>query len=187
MVWLDPLGQVSYRAFVGRLVPTIAEAVDTPNVLSARLISKPPAWELEDWRTGSRERRERGLELFESHPILGVLDVQNFSLVNWFDHLARRGARRLADRSRSLPHPRQRTADGGDMVFTLGGVPYVRYVDDTRSFVHTPDRFLEDCGSSDPSAGRLRSRGPVASSHLLGGIGFGPRRIESAGFDPGCA
>lgn len=167
MAWLDPLDQITYRTHVGRVVPTIAAAVDTDNVLSARMETGPPGWRLEPWRQGVRERRERGLSLLDSHRVLGVIDIENYypsisrevlestigslpvharsyeTLLNWLGELDEWGIRGVP----TGHEPSRVLADGVlvpcDSVLSRAAIPYLRYVDDTWFFVQDPRQFDE--------------------------------------------
>ena len=168
MAWLDPLDQMIYRGTVGRLLTPIAASVDDTSVLSSRVVSQPPGWQLERWRKPIGERRRRGLEMLVDHKVMGMLDVRNFFpsvtrkaledtvgvlpihqptfdfVLDWLDELNE------VSGIGGLPtghQPSHVLANGvlvpcDDLLSSLG-VPFVRYVDDTWFFVDSCDEFEE--------------------------------------------
>lgn len=78
MIWLDALDQAIYRGLVGRGVNAIDKQVDQSSVFSPRLSQRPSVWRLKKWDSLVAERRHRGLEMLDSHPVLGVIDIQDF-------------------------------------------------------------------------------------------------------------
>lgn len=166
MAWIDPLDQMAYRATVGRLVPAIAASVDPTAVLSARVKVRPPRWELEGWGKAIGERRTRGAQMLEEHPVMGMMDVEDFYpsvtrraledtlgslplhpptfewVLGWLDELA------TVSGIKGLPtghQPSQVLANGllvpGDQLLSSLRVPFLRYVDDTWMFLDHEDEF----------------------------------------------
>lgn len=165
MVWFDPLDQVVFRGVVGRLIPGIRRHIGD-NVLSSRLAHDPPKWRLEKWGAQTQERTQRGLELLNNRPVLGIIDIKNFFPSIELDVLERilggmslepRGFTFLLDWLRGLEtaysapglptghDPSRMLADGllvgCDAALEEMGVPFLRYVDDTWCFVRSDDEF----------------------------------------------
>lgn len=168
MVWLDPLDQIIFRGVVGRLIPGIQDHVDRDNVFSSQLEAWPPRWRLVDYRIQTGARREKGLELLERWPVLGLIDIKNFYpsvglgvlervlgrltiddrsfafLVGWLRQL------KQTYNAPGLPtghDPSRLLADGilvdCDRVLARTGIPFIRYVDDTWFFIEKIDEFEE--------------------------------------------
>lgn len=165
MVWLDPLDQIVYRSIVGRLIPGIQDQVDSDVVFSSRLETQPPNWRL-DWSAQTKARRQRGLELLERLPVLGLIDVKNFFPSVKFEVLGRVlgtlplddrtfeflvGWLRQLEKTYNVPgiptghDPSRILADGVlldcDRVLADMGAPFIRYVDDTWCFLQRADDF----------------------------------------------
>lgn len=163
---LDPLDQIIYRSLVGRMVVPVTANLDPDAVLSSQIRAQPPAWELESWGIPIAERRGRGLELIARHPILGLIDVQNYypnvqlatlaetlaSLpideattnytVDWIGELQEvsgvAGIPTGHDPSRILGDA---VLIPCDTALTALGHPFMRYVDDTWFFVDTEEQY----------------------------------------------
>jgi hypothetical protein len=166
MATMDPFDQIAYRALVGRNVKPIAASVDTSVVLSSRLVASPPRWRVEPHHVPVGQRRERGLQLFEQHGVLATLDIRDYypsvgreglevvlgrlelasdsfeALLEWLDLLHTTstvsglpigpgGSEILGN---ALLRP-------GDAALAAGGLPFLRYMDDTWVFLRGGDQF----------------------------------------------
>ena len=163
---LDPLDQIIYRSLVGRMVVPVTANLDPDGVLSSRIRAHPPAWEFEPWGIPIAERRGRGLELIGRHPILGLIDIQNFypsvKLATLAETLASLpidepttsytvswiGELQEVSGVTGIPTGHDPSRILGDAVLIpcdtalMGsGHPYMRYVDDTWFFVDTEEQY----------------------------------------------
>lgn len=168
MTWIDPLDLILYRCLVGRLVNQMYTVLDREHVLAARLVSGPPGWQLARHGGAVRERSEKALAALRvpGQAVLGVFDVKDYFkqisrnllcsqlrvipgpkrstqyLLDWLRLLETdfgvKGLPVGCDASSVIGNYLLVTAD---QLFAELGVTYLRYMDDTWSFVASPQRY----------------------------------------------
>jgi len=96
MIWMDPVDELWMRILVGRVVKPIESVINRAareagvEVLSYRVASFVPAWQLKEHRSAYKWRRNRGLELLGRERCTGVgtLDIRQYYPSTGPDELA---------------------------------------------------------------------------------------------------
>jgi hypothetical protein len=171
ITWLDPFDDLILRCIVGRTTAAIKHSVDRSVVCSYPLETTGAGWKVSNARDANQHRRARGLEELrkESCAALGTLDIERYyesiSIERLAEELEGLGApagavsvlssslRELESLGGSSGLPIGFEGSGplgnlylaeGDAVLRSGGVPVVRYTDDTWAFI-TKDHSWTEC------------------------------------------